>query len=115
MSNNKSKSLRRKEVWKKTNGLCAHCGRKVSERYKTIDHFIPKIEGGTNDMKNLIPLCKHCNTSKAFNIINPIDYYIYLPEKYINDCLSYKRRFNSFQNDLYLNYILEEGDYESIK
>ena len=108
----KPKKSIKKEIWKKTNGICAHCGRRVSERNKTIDHFVPKVSGGTNDKRNLMPLCKYCNTVKSFNMVNPEDYYIYSPRKYINECIIYKSQFNTFQNDLYLNYILEEVNYE---
>ena len=60
----KKKSLKAK-VWNKSNGLCAKCGKTVSVDKQTIDHFIPKYHGGTDDFRNLIPLCKACNRAKG--------------------------------------------------
>lgn len=35
----------------------------------TIDHIIPKSEGGTNDWENLQPMCIDCNGKKASKIV----------------------------------------------
>lgn len=36
----------------------------------TIDHIIPKSEGGTNDWDNLQPMCIRCNNKKASLLIS---------------------------------------------
>lgn len=43
------------------NWRCASCKRK---RPLTKDHVIPVIQGGSNDISNLQPLCRECNSSK---------------------------------------------------
>lgn len=42
-------------------GTCARCG--ATEKL-TIDHIIPMIRGGSDDLSNLQILCKRCNSSK---------------------------------------------------
>ena len=58
------------EVWSKSNGLCAKCGKAIQDDKQTIDHFIPKYHGGTDDFRNLIPLCKACNRAKGSRLIS---------------------------------------------
>lgn len=41
---------------------CKYCH---SKENLTIDHKIPKIQGGTDDPKNLQCLCKKCNGLKS--------------------------------------------------
>lgn len=90
MSKKITKSQRRKLIWKKTKGCCAHCGRKASSFRQTIDHFIPKIYGGTYDYRNLMPLCYECNNKRGCNLINPYKFYKYAPEEAIRKCIEYK-------------------------
>lgn len=72
-------------VYKKTNGRCWYCGKQTnvrdryilsvladSERYDnhikqdgfSIDHINPRSKGGTDDVNNLVPCCRHCNAMK---------------------------------------------------
>lgn len=41
---------------------CRYC---LSTENLTIDHKIPKVQGGTDEKKNLQCLCKRCNTVKS--------------------------------------------------
>ena len=43
--------------WK---GRCAYCGRRAD----SVDHVIPRCQGGSDDAGNLVPACKPCNSSK---------------------------------------------------
>lgn len=53
-------------IWwlKKTALGCARCGTK--ERKLTIDHIIPRIKGGSDEIKNLQVLCMKCNGEKGW-------------------------------------------------
>ena len=42
---------------------CAYCG--DLPIFLTIDHVIPRSQGGTNEPNNLLPACKNCNESKG--------------------------------------------------
>ena len=79
----------RKEIWSKSNNLCAHCGRRPQENEKTVDHVIPKILGGGNDPRNLMPLCRHCNASRASGEIIPETYYRYVASWALEELRSY--------------------------
>lgn len=57
------------EVLEKNDGICAICGKEISKDKQTIDHFLPKYHGGTDDYRNLGPLCKTCNKRKGSRII----------------------------------------------
>lgn len=43
---------------------CVYCHGWFHKSQIDIDHRIPKRDGGTDDLYNLQPTCKHCNCSK---------------------------------------------------
>ena len=45
MGRRKKKKNLKSEVWSKSNGLCAKCGKAIPDDKQTIDHFIPKYLG----------------------------------------------------------------------
>ena len=42
-------------------GKCACCGAEE----QTLDHIVPVLLGGSNDIENIQPLCRSCNSSKG--------------------------------------------------
>ena len=50
----------RAEVFALKGHDCVYCGVKAD----TIDHVVALARGGTDDMSNLVPACKSCNSSK---------------------------------------------------
>jgi len=50
----------------KSGNYCWYCGEEFKDKKElTIDHVFPCSKGGTNDMDNIIMVCKHCNSSKG--------------------------------------------------
>ena len=51
------------EIVKQFNGCCAYCGRDIDPLVQ--EHFIAMSKGGEYGSNNIIPSCKHCNSSKG--------------------------------------------------
>lgn len=66
-----------KDKFDKLGNKCVMCG---SEENITIDHIIPITKGGTNDIDNLQPLCKSCNSSKRDKTMEEFIEYVKLKD-----------------------------------
>lgn len=54
----------KENVWKRDNGICQYCGKKVSLGEFTVDHVIPKKNGGKGTWTNIVTACFPCNNEK---------------------------------------------------
>lgn len=54
----------RNDIYERTKGRCALCGKFIRFDQFTVDHIIPLAKGGTNDIENLQCTCKQCNAMK---------------------------------------------------
>ena len=104
-------SNRRKLIWKKTNGVCAHCGNKTGSQGQTVDHVIPQSLGGGNDLRNLMPLCKFCNKTRSTNKIQPEKFYKYAADWAIEEFRDYQIQWELERRDSYGTLIVEENKY----
>lgn len=77
----------------KSNGLCAHCGQKLSLSEMTVEHVIPKDKGGTHDMSNLVALCMDCNVNKDNFIYHPSVYYPYLNDVFMDELIANQQEY----------------------
>lgn len=50
------------EVFARDGAACVYCGR---EDNLTLDHIIPRSQGGSNDARNVAVACGSCNSSKG--------------------------------------------------
>lgn len=55
----------RREVWRRDQGKCAHCGSRENLEY---DHIVPVAKGGGNTARNIELLCQKCNRLKGDRI-----------------------------------------------
>lgn len=69
----------KQEVWRKTNGKCYYCGKQTVPYGSDpdsfcVDHMKPRARNGADDIRNLVPSCYTCNSSKSdkglFNWLN---------------------------------------------
>ena len=77
-------------ILEKTGGVCAVCGKPLEFGKVTIEHYIPKYHGGTDDERNLLPLCKSCNKRKGSRLVMAKEHYPYLKDDYCGEANDYK-------------------------
>lgn len=96
----------RNAILKSSKGICAHCGKKLNTKTMTIEHIIPIMRGGTNDIKNLTALCPECNAMK--------DNLIYLPKSFYLALIGTGRlsEMEAMVREWYQTYMTEELDIQ---
>lgn len=55
---------RRRMLWEET-PFCHYCKRALTLKEATVDHKVPKSQGGTNTRDNLLIACGSCNNAKG--------------------------------------------------
>lgn len=58
----KKVSLTRQNLYKRDGNKCAYCG---NSEDLTLDHVIPRSQGGVDSWTNLVTACQKCNTLKG--------------------------------------------------
>ncbi|UUO05189.1 HNH endonuclease [Blastopirellula sp. J2-11] len=55
----------RRNVFKRDNYTCQYCGSRPGSESLTIDHVLPRAQGGESSWENCVLACVECNHSKA--------------------------------------------------
>lgn len=45
--------------------MCQYCGDKLGDKAATIDHIVPRSQGGNTSWSNCVAACKDCNKKKS--------------------------------------------------
>lgn len=56
----------RERIINRDRGICQQCGNEGD----SVDHIVPRNQGGTDDDFNLQLLCRQCNSSKGGRVFN---------------------------------------------
>lgn len=62
---NRLRPVLTRAVFGRDGAVCRHCG---TTEQLSIDHIVPVIAGGTNDLSNLQVLCMPCNSRKGARV-----------------------------------------------
>ena len=57
--------LNRRNIYARDSNRCQYCGKHFATRELTIDHVVPRVQGGEHTWKNLVCACVPCNTRKG--------------------------------------------------
>jgi len=57
--------LNRRNIYARDGSRCQYCGRSFSTRELTLDHVLPRVQGGENSWTNLVCACVRCNARKG--------------------------------------------------
>jgi len=55
----------KRNIFVRDNYICQYCGIKLGKRNCTVDHIIPKSQGGKNKWENTVCSCFKCNNEKG--------------------------------------------------
>lgn len=57
--------LTRRNIYARDNNTCQYCGNHFPLRDLTLDHILPRVQGGKNTWTNLVCACVRCNSRKG--------------------------------------------------
>jgi 5-methylcytosine-specific restriction endonuclease McrA len=57
--------LNRRNIYARDANRCQYCGRHFSTKELTLDHVVPRVQGGGNAWTNLVCACVRCNARKG--------------------------------------------------
>lgn len=79
-------------------------------RLATMDHIVPRSQGGTNKLENQVAVCFACNQGKADKSLKQFLAEINQWERFVHSSLGF-RYLQHIQNELYMNTIsIKEGN-----
>jgi len=57
--------LNRRNIYARDTNRCQYCGKHFATKELTIDHIVPRVQGGEHTWVNLVCACVRCNTRKG--------------------------------------------------
>ena len=84
----------RETIYQKTNGHCAYCGCELEFKDMQADHVQPFIQGGSDELENLLPSCRSCNHYKSTLDLEEFRHYMQtLPDRMLRDSVNFRNLF----------------------
>jgi len=81
-------SLSKWEILRRDNHTCQYCGRKTS--HLTLDHVVPRRQGGGHSWENLVTACAPCNRRKGGQRPDEANMRLYHPPREPNPTAVYR-------------------------
>ncbi|MEM7228202.1 MAG: HNH endonuclease [Planctomycetota bacterium] len=57
--------LNRRNLYGRDGSRCQYCGKKFATKELTLDHVVPRVQGGQHTWENLVCACVRCNSKKG--------------------------------------------------
>ncbi|MCH2145184.1 MAG: HNH endonuclease [Phycisphaerales bacterium] len=57
--------LNRRNIYARDESRCQYCGRKHTSKELSLDHVLPRVQGGEDSWTNLVCACVKCNARKG--------------------------------------------------
>lgn len=57
--------LNRRNLFARDQNRCQYCGKRYATTELSLDHVIPRSQGGDNSWENIVCACIHCNVKKG--------------------------------------------------
>jgi 5-methylcytosine-specific restriction endonuclease McrA len=55
----------RRSIYRRDNSTCQYCGEKKKNDELSLDHIVPRCQGGKTNWENIVVACVGCNSQKA--------------------------------------------------
>lgn len=55
----------RRTIYRRDNNICQYCGKNKPGNELSLDHVIPRCQGGLTTWENIVVACTNCNAKKA--------------------------------------------------
>lgn len=64
-THNRKMKYSRSAVFKRDRNVCQYCAKSFKKNELTVDHIVPRSQGGRSTWMNITTACKSCNSKKA--------------------------------------------------
>ncbi|MCA9949914.1 MAG: HNH endonuclease [Anaerolineales bacterium] len=96
-------SLSKREILRRDDFTCQYCGRKG--RHLTLDHVVPRHQGGPHTWQNLVAACMYCNRRKGGKQLSEVNMHLHRQPFEPNATAVYRFGQHVKQNEAWAQFI----------